>query len=236
MTIITAVRCADRPVVGDHDVHWRAHWIRSTPGSRNGAPRCRSSAAAILAICMVLVGIKLGAKSVASQRGQHRPSGGDRVDRRPGDRRCPDRRRVDHRPDLHRCRVEQRNDAAGAGARGHRRRITPPRDPIQTSQSHITGGEALTGNDDQVIYSDDYTRLFTYQSRQFTAGDLSLKAINGVQWNAALPAAVISGSGHRGRPLPVSGLSGSRRGGRCWCSRCRRWSSMCGWPRTAPGV
>ncbi|MGS0684526.1 hypothetical protein ACVBEQ_05095 [Nakamurella sp. GG22] len=47
----------------------------------------------------------------------------------------------------------------------------------------------MTTNDDQVIYSDDYTRLFTYQSRQFTAGDLSLKAINGVQWNAALPAA-----------------------------------------------
>ena len=47
----------------------------------------------------------------------------------------------------------------------------------------------MTGNDDQVIYSDDYTKLFTYQSRQFTAGDLSLKAINGVQWNAALPAA-----------------------------------------------
>lgn len=46
--------------------------------------------------------------------------------------------------------------------------------------------------DDQVIYSDDYTRLFTYQSRQFTAGDLSLKAINGVQWNAALPALVIA--------------------------------------------
>ena len=47
----------------------------------------------------------------------------------------------------------------------------------------------MTTNDDQVIYSDDYTRLFTYQSRQFTAGDLSLRAINGVQWNAALPAA-----------------------------------------------
>lgn len=45
---------------------------------------------------------------------------------------------------------------------------------------------------DQVIYSDDYTRLFTYQSRQFTAGDLSLKVINGVQWNAALPAALIA--------------------------------------------
>ena len=50
----------------------------------------------------------------------------------------------------------------------------------------------MAANDDQVIYSDDYTRLFTYQSRQFTAGDLSLKAINGVQWNAALPAAVIA--------------------------------------------
>ena len=50
----------------------------------------------------------------------------------------------------------------------------------------------MSGNDDQVIYSDDYPRLFTYQSRQFTAGDLSLRAINGVQWNAALPAAVIA--------------------------------------------
>jgi hypothetical protein len=49
----------------------------------------------------------------------------------------------------------------------------------------------LTGNEDQIIYSDDYTKLFTYQSRQFTAGDLSLKAINGVQWNAAVPAVVI---------------------------------------------
>ena len=49
----------------------------------------------------------------------------------------------------------------------------------------------MTGNEDQVIYSDDYTKLFTYQSRQFTAGDLSLKAINGVQWNTALPAVVI---------------------------------------------
>ena len=37
----------------------------------------------------------------------------------------------------------------------------------------------LNGNDDQVIYSDDYTRLFTYQSRQFTAGDLSLTRIRG---------------------------------------------------------
>ena len=49
----------------------------------------------------------------------------------------------------------------------------------------------MTGNDDQVIYSDDYTKHFTYQSRQVTAGDLSLRAINGVQWNAALPAAAI---------------------------------------------
>ena len=46
--------------------------------------------------------------------------------------------------------------------------------------------------DDQVIYSDDYTRLITYQSRQFTAGDISLRAINGVQWNAAVPAILIA--------------------------------------------
>lgn len=45
---------------------------------------------------------------------------------------------------------------------------------------------------DPVIYSDDYTRLFTYQSRQFTIGDLSLRSINGVQWNAAGPAAAIA--------------------------------------------
>ena len=43
-----------------------------------------------------------------------------------------------------------------------------------------------------VIYSDDYTRLFTYQSRQFTIGDLSLRSINGVQWNAAVPAGGIA--------------------------------------------
>lgn len=43
-----------------------------------------------------------------------------------------------------------------------------------------------------VIYSDDYTRLFAYQSRQFTVGDLSLRAINGVQWNAAVPAGGIA--------------------------------------------
>ena len=43
-----------------------------------------------------------------------------------------------------------------------------------------------------VIYSDDYTRLFTYQSRQFTIGDLSLRSINGVQWNAAGPAGAIA--------------------------------------------
>jgi len=43
-----------------------------------------------------------------------------------------------------------------------------------------------------VVYSDDYTRLFTYQSRQFTIGDLSLRGVNGVQWNAAGPAGVIA--------------------------------------------
>lgn len=46
-----------------------------------------------------------------------------------------------------------------------------------------------------VIYSDDYTRLFTYQSRQFTIGDLSLRSINGVQWNAAGPAGGIAAAG-----------------------------------------
>lgn len=46
----------------------------------------------------------------------------------------------------------------------------------------MTAGEEL-------IYADDYTRLFTHQSRQFTAGDVSLRAINGVQWNAVAPAA-----------------------------------------------
>ena len=75
----------------------------------------------------------------------------------------------------------------------------------------------MSGNDDQVIYSDDYTKLFTYQSRQFTAGDLSLKAINGVQWNAALPAAAVSGDGHRCLRCRRCGCSGCRRGGRC-CS------------------
>ncbi len=50
----------------------------------------------------------------------------------------------------------------------------------------------MVATDEQVIYSDDYTRLFNWQSRQFTAGDLSLKAINGVQWNAAIPAAAIA--------------------------------------------
>ena len=59
-------------------------------------------------------------------------------------------------------------------------------------------------------------RLFTYQSRQFTAGDLSLKAINGVQWNAAVPAAVIATASPLSA-LPCCGCSVCRRGGRC-CS------------------
>lgn len=53
------------------------------------------------------------------------------------------------------------------------------------------GSETVTSTE-PVIYSDDYTRLFTYQSRQFTIGDLSLRSINGVQWNAAVPAGVIA--------------------------------------------
>lgn len=46
----------------------------------------------------------------------------------------------------------------------------------------------MAGQDDELIYSDDYTRVVDYQSRQFTVGDLSLAAINGVQWNAVPPA------------------------------------------------
>lgn len=53
-------------------------------------------------------------------------------------------------------------------------------------------GSADVTSTEPVIYSDDYTRLFTYQSRQFTIGDLSLRSINGVQWNAAGPAGAIA--------------------------------------------
>ena len=107
----------------------------------------------------------------------------------------------------------------------------------------------MTGNDDQVIYSDDYTKLFTYQSRQFTAGDLSLKAINGVQWNAALPAAAAAVDGHRavrrgvvgrgclavvvGAAVPGAGAGGVRADGegpRRWSDRNRRSS---GWRGTS---
>ena len=42
---------------------------------------------------------------------------------------------------------------------------------------------------DEIIYSDDFTRVVSYQSRQFTLGDISLAAINGLQWNA-VPSAV----------------------------------------------
>jgi len=62
---------------------------------------------------------------------------------------------------------------------------------------------------DQIIYSDDYTKLFTYQSKQFTAGDLSLRAINGVQWNAFGPAAIIAAAATVGAALLMwlAGLS-----------------------------
>ena len=93
----------------------------------------------------------------------------------------------------------------------------------------------MSSNDDQVIYSDDYTKLFTYQSRQFTAGDISLRAINGVQWNAALPAAVVGGTTTIVSAVMLW-LVGFRRGGRCWWSRYRHWSCTCGWRRTAPVV
>lgn len=47
----------------------------------------------------------------------------------------------------------------------------------------------MASQDEDVIYSDDYTRVVVYQSRQFTLGDLSLAAINGLQWDA-LPRAI----------------------------------------------
>lgn len=47
---------------------------------------------------------------------------------------------------------------------------------------------------DDVIYSDDYTRLIAYQSRSWTMGDISLAAIGGVQWAAARAALVLGGT------------------------------------------
>lgn len=47
-------------------------------------------------------------------------------------------------------------------------------------------------DNDEVIYSDNYTRVVVYQSRSFTIGDISLAVIGGIQWNAALPALVRS--------------------------------------------
>lgn len=45
--------------------------------------------------------------------------------------------------------------------------------------------------DDSVIYSDDFTRVFAYQSRQYTLGDLSLRKVGGIQWDATLPALLV---------------------------------------------
>ena len=42
--------------------------------------------------------------------------------------------------------------------------------------------------DNDLIWSDDFTRVIKYQSRQFTLGDLSLAAIGGIQWDAVPPA------------------------------------------------
>lgn len=47
---------------------------------------------------------------------------------------------------------------------------------------------AHTVEDISVIYADDFTRVFAYQSRQFTLGDLSLRKVGGIQWDAAFPA------------------------------------------------
>ncbi len=41
---------------------------------------------------------------------------------------------------------------------------------------------------DEVIYSDNYTRVIAYQQKSFTIGDISLAFIGGIQWNAVLPA------------------------------------------------
>ena len=41
---------------------------------------------------------------------------------------------------------------------------------------------------DEVIYSDNYTRVVAYQQKSFTVGDISLAFIGGIQWNAVLPA------------------------------------------------
>lgn len=49
----------------------------------------------------------------------------------------------------------------------------------------------------ETIYSDDFTRLALFQSRSWTFGDLSLAAVGGVQWDAAIPA-VISGLKYAG--------------------------------------
>lgn len=42
---------------------------------------------------------------------------------------------------------------------------------------------------EETIYSDDFTRLATFQSRSWTFGDISLAVIGGVQWDAVIPAA-----------------------------------------------
>lgn len=44
---------------------------------------------------------------------------------------------------------------------------------------------------DDIIYSDDYTRLIAYQSRSWTMGDISLAVVGGIQWAAARAALVI---------------------------------------------
>lgn len=69
---------------------------------------------------------------------------------------------------------------------------------------------AHPADDDGVIYADDFTRVFAYQSRQFTLGDLSLRKVGGIQWDAALPALLV-GALTAGvvwvllLPFPVSG-------------------------------
>ena len=66
----------------------------------------------------------------------------------------------------------------------------------------------MAGQDEDLIYSDDFTRVIVYQSRQFTLGDLSQAAINGLQWDA-LPAALRAAGQTRGRAVRHHALCGS---------------------------
>lgn len=46
----------------------------------------------------------------------------------------------------------------------------------------------MSSESGEVLYSDDYTRLVQFRSRQWTFSDLSLRAIGGLSWEAAAEA------------------------------------------------